>query len=246
MDTASSSSDATRAVVHVWAVPLRQPMAAVDAAARLLAPDEHARAARFHFARDRDRFIVARAALRRILGGCLGVEPAAVQFAYSAAGKPDLAPVHEARDRLSFNLSHSHELAVVAVAGGAPLGVDVEHQREVPDLLDLARRFFAPGEAAQLLRLPPEEQPGAFFRCWTRKEANLKATGDGIAAGLDRFEVAFAPGEPAALRRTDDDPAEAARWSIIDLALEAGYAGAVAVRAVGVDVRVEGQPRPSR
>ncbi len=220
--------------VVVWTVPLVQSAAVVARCADLLAPDEHARAGRYYFARDREHFVVARAALRLILAGCLGTKPALLQFNYSSAGKPSLAP-GQGRP-LAFNLSHSHELALVAVTDGREVGVDVEHARELPELADIARRFFSPREAARLLALPVAEQPAAFFRCWTRKEAYLKARGDGIVAGLDRFDVSFLPGEPPALLRTLDDPAEAARWTLLDLSPAAGYAAAVAV--TGLNPRI--------
>lgn len=215
-------------VVAVWTVHLAQPPAVVARGGSLLSPDEQARAARFHFDRDREHFIVARAALRLILGECLGAEPATLRFSYSSAGKPSLAP--GSGRALAFNLSHSHELALVAVTGGRTVGVDVEHARDLPELADIARRFFSPREAAALLARPAAEQPADFLRCWTRKEAYLKARGEGIVAGLDRFDVSFLPGEAPALLRTLDDPGEAARWTLLDLAPAPGYAAAVAVR----------------
>ena len=221
------SALATNQAVLVWPVPLVQSAAMVARCAGLLSPDEHARAGRYYFTRDRAHFVVARAALRLILASCLRAEPAALRFNYSSAGKPSLA--HRQSRPLAFNLSHSHELALVAVTGGREVGVDVEHARELPELADIARRFFSPREAARLLALPVAEQPAAFFRCWTRKEAYLKARGDGIVAGLDRFDVSFSPGEPPALLRTLDDPAEAARWTLLDLSPAAGYSAAVAV-----------------
>ncbi len=221
------------ATVWVWQIDLVQPVAVVQQAARLLSADEQARAARFYFARDRDRFVLARAALRQILGRCLAADPAALAFAYSPAGKPTLSAAAgtQAGPTLHFNLSHSHTLALAAVTRGAHVGVDVEHQRDLPELASIARRFFSPRESERLLGLTPAEQPAAFFRCWTRKEAYLKGRGTGIVGGLDRFDVSFAPGEAPALLRTLDDPAEAARWSLHDLAPAAGYAGALAVAA---------------
>lgn len=216
--------------VTVWQIALPQPPRVVEQAAQLLSADETARAARFYFDRDRHHYIVARAALRQLLGQRLGLAPEAVSFQYGPAGKPALAPA-QATPSLSFNLSHSHELALVALADGAELGVDVEYWRDLPDLLDLARRFFSPREAARLLALPAAEQRSAFFRCWTRKEAYLKARGDGLAGGLSSFDVAFETGQPPALLRTLDNPSEAARWSLLDVTPAPLYAGAVAVAA---------------
>ena len=217
--------------VTVWQVSLVEPDDVVAAAAGVLSADETARAARFVFERDRHRFILARAALRHVLADCLGLRPAAVRFSYSSAGKPALDPALApgSRATLAFNLSHSHELALIAVTHGRELGVDIEYHRELPDLMDIARRFFSPREAARLLALAPAEQPDAFFRCWTRKEAYLKARGDGIVGGLDRFDVSFEAGAIPAILSTLDDPSEAARWSLLDLVPAPHYAGAVAV-----------------
>jgi 4'-phosphopantetheinyl transferase len=225
--------------VRAWRIELRQPPAAVARAAALLAPDERERAARFHFERDRERFVLARGALREILAGCVGAEPAALRFVYSAAGKPALAPGLAAGTPLSFNLSHSHQLALLAVTSGAAIGADVEHARDLPDLVSMARRFFAPGESRRLLALPREAQAAAFYRCWTRKEAYLKARGEGLPGGLDRFEVAFGLDERPALLATHDAPAEAAHWSMLDLDLGPGYAAAIAVRATNTQMVVE-------
>jgi 4'-phosphopantetheinyl transferase len=214
-------------VVRLWAVPLD----AGGAGEALLSADERVRAGKFFRDRDGARFVAARAGLRQVLAACLGAEPGALRFVYSAVGKPSLAPEFQPDPPLDFNLSHSHDLALVAVTRGASLGVDVEHEaRALPDLPAMARRFFSPHEAAAMLGLPAEQQPGAFMRCWTRKEAYLKARGDGIAGGLSRFDVSVAPGEPPALLRTADDPDEARHWTLFDVAPAPGYTAAVAVR----------------
>jgi 4'-phosphopantetheinyl transferase len=224
----------------VWQVPLDRPPAEVDRAWALLAADERQRAARSVFERDRVRYVLARAGLRRILGGWLSVEPADVRFTYAPAGKPALDPRVLSSPPPQFNLAHSHDLALVAVTPEAPIGVDLEYARAVDDLARLADRFFAPGEAAQLLALPAAEQPAAFYRCWTRKEAYLKARGDGISGGLGRFEVAFLAGDEPALLRTPDDPPEAERWTMLGVPVPPGYTAAAAVRATSV--RLETRP----
>lgn len=178
--------------VHVWAVDLREP--APDALAQLSA-EEIERAARFQFERDRRRFVAARAGLRRVLGAYLGCGAREIRFEAEAMGKPRTAGIE-------FNLSHSHELALVAVAGGTAVGVDVEYLRPQPDAVAIARRFFPPAEAAAV-----GEDPGVFFRVWTQREAWLKAEGAGLA-GLGRER-------PAA-------------WTVLDLEPAAGYVGAVA------------------
>lgn len=223
--------DPTVHTVYVWQVALAQTNAVVEDAARVLAPDEMARAARFVFDRDRRRFLLTRAALRHVLGERLGLTPEAVRFSYSPAGKPFLAPPlgEEPPADLAFNVSHSHELALLGLSYGRSLGVDLEYRRNLPDLLEIAQRFFSPREAVRLRAVPPAEQAAAFFRCWTRKEAYLKARGDGLMAGLDRFDVSFLAGEPPALVNTMDDPGETARWTLFDLIPAPDYAAAVAV-----------------
>ena len=163
-----------RGDVHVWYVDLAVEAETQRRLAAGLSEDEGARAARFVFARDTRRFVVARSALRALLAGYLDVTAAALAFAYGPHGKPAL---DGGRAVLGFNLSHSGEVAVVAVGWDRALGVDVELWRPLPDLVALAARSFAPRELAVLDALPETERPEAFFRCWTRKEAFIKATG---------------------------------------------------------------------
>jgi phosphopantetheine--protein transferase-like protein len=220
--------------VHVWRAGLDRDESAVRAFRRLLSPQEQERADRFHFHKDRRHFTVARGLLRTLVARHLGCRPEEVQFRYNAHGKPLLAEAGPAD--LRFNVSHSHGLALFALTRGRDVGVDVERAR--PDFAgeDLARRFFAPAEVAVLLALPAEQRREAFFACWTRKEAYIKAVGKGLALPLDRFEVSLRPGEPAALLAVHDDPREVARWSMRHLDPGPGYAGALAVE--GYDWRL--------
>ena len=193
-----------------------------------LSTDEQERAARFHFEADQLRFIVSHAALRRILGAYVDGPPGDLRFAYGPKDKPRLVDECGGRE-VRFNLSHSGDVALVAVTGAHEVGVDVERIRELADRDRLARRFFSPQEVAVLERLPSENRSEAFFTCWTRKEAYLKALGGGISIGLDQFDVSPVPGEPAALLRHRTDPGETSRWSLHDLEPGPGYAGALAV-----------------
>jgi 4'-phosphopantetheinyl transferase len=212
--------------VHVWRIALAVPDAEQAERAAVLARDEVARAARFHFERDRRRWTAARGAVRAVLAGYAGVPAASLAFRVGPHGKPALdGPA--ARAGLDFNVSHSGDLALCAVTHERAVGVDVEAIR--PDFAtgEVARRFFAPAEVAALEALPPAERVEAFFACWTRKEAYIKARGTGIALGLDRFEVSLAPGRPVALLATQDGPVAAARWRLGALAPGEGYAGAL-------------------
>jgi len=216
-----------RDAVTVW--PIRIDGVGEAAEARLagvLSNDETARAARFRFVRDRRAFVVSRAALRLLLGAYLKAEPETLAFELGAHGKPHIAGA----TRVHFNVSHSGGLALAAFATGCEIGVDVEAIRTLPDRDAVARRFFHAEEAADLAALPERERDGAFFSCWTRKEALLKASGAGLTAPLDRFRVNLIAGEPARVLHVDGDTELAFRWNLHALPLDAGYAGAVAYR----------------
>ncbi len=202
---------------------------------RTLTDDEVERAERFHFDKDRDRYIVARGLLRKILGGYVGKKPQKLRFRYSDYGKPELTDEAKGQN-INFNLSHSHGLALYGVTRNRGIGVDLELIRA--DFADekIAERFFSPREVATLRSLPKEVQARAFFNCWTRKEAYLKALGDGLSRPLGDFEVSLVPGEPAKLLRVGWDPAERDRWSLQALEPALGYVGAVAVE--GQDCRI--------
>lgn len=214
--------------VGVWRIGLDADEGTLADLAGCLDAAEQARAAAFHFARDRRRFIVSHAATRHILARYLDVTAAAVRFTHGARGKPRLAPPFHTSG-LHFNLSHAGELALLAVAQGRPVGVDVEHIRPLPDALSLAETFFAPAETAQLrplLGTPLGER--LFFTCWTRKEAFIKATGDGLSRPLASFVVTFLPGDPPALlNAATRRPIEG--WTLIPLDPGPDYVAALVV-----------------
>lgn len=212
--------------VHVWRVPLAPPAAQVAALGQTLGEDERARAARFHFERDRTAYTVARGALRTLLGRYLGRDAAELAFGYRDKGKPYLAA--PPGDALRFNVSHSGGLALLAFVRGREIGVDIEQRRPMLDLLGLAHTSFSPGEYAAFCALPPADQLHAFFSCWSRKEAFIKATGEGISQ-LAAFDVSLAPSEPARLLRVDGEPPGRLRWSLQDLPAIPGYAAALVV-----------------
>jgi 4'-phosphopantetheinyl transferase len=215
--------------VHLWRVNLARPEETVAALHLFLAPDEQERAARFHFQRHRDRYIVGRGALRDLIGQYLDRPPASIQFRYSDHGKPQLAAVMDAPD-FRFNVTHAKTLALIAFTWGREIGVDVEFVRRLDDALAIAERHFSPREFAQFRRLPPQQRVEAFFNCWTRKEAFIKAIGEGLSHPLDTFDVSFAPGETAVLRQVDGSPAKAARWRLESLTPAPGYIAALLVK----------------
>lgn len=218
--------------IHVWPAWLDQPPAVVRRLAQSLSGDERLRAERFRFEQDRRRFSVGRGLLREILARYLGVAPSRVEFRIGPYGKPALAGLSSADD-FRFNVSHSHGLALYAFGRNREVGVDLEYVRPVPDADEIAERCFAPGERAVLCALPPRERHRAFLRCWTRKEAYIKAVGDGLTRPLDGFEVSLAPGEPARLVSVAAAPGEASRWWLEDLAPAPQYVAALATEGHG-------------
>lgn len=214
--------------VHVWRVSVSQAEPSVTHLSKLLDEEESKRAARFHFEQDRVRFIVARAGLRIILSQYLKIDPAAIEFSYSAYGKPGLGRVHS-DSVLQFNLAHSDDLAVYAFSSRRELGIDVEHMRREVAGDEIAERFFSGAEVDELRSFSAEKRLEAFFNCWTRKEAYIKARGEGLTFPLGNFVVSMAPGKPAGLLTVQGAPQEAERWSLQELNAGDGYAAAVAV-----------------
>lgn len=193
---------------------------------RTLEEKELDRADRFHFEKDRRAFVISRGFLRNVVGRYLKTKPEGLRFSYGPYGKPALDGEHKSSS-LRFNMSHSHGVALIAVAETRELGVDVEYIRTDFASIDIARRFFSPREVAALNALPPEQQVAAFFRCWARKEAYIKAIGRGLSQPLDGFDVTLAPELPAALLRADED--DPSRWSLSDIDAGSEYAAALMV-----------------
>jgi 4'-phosphopantetheinyl transferase len=177
--------------VHVWAVRLDDTSVDLEGGRELLSLDERARAARFHFERDRRRYLIAHIALHRILNRYLQIDPATLVFELGSNGKPKL-PTALASTGVEFNLSHSNEMALLAIKRGSEVGVDIEYVKSDFKFHEIAERFFTAKEVAALRRLPSDLQRQAFFQCWTSKEAFLKAKGTGLSGKLDEVEIARA------------------------------------------------------
>jgi 4'-phosphopantetheinyl transferase len=217
--------------VHVWRVPLDSPAAVLEPLAATLSLEERARAEKFFFDRDRNAYIAARGALRQLLARYLGRPPRELQFAYESRGKPFLASPAVAQP-LNFNVAHSRNIALLAFSAGPPVGVDVEFIRTDIASEEIAVRYFAPQEVAELRALPPEQRPEAFFLGWTRKEAYIKALGDGLQIPLASFCVSLTPSEPATL-----ESADSSRWTLRNLSPGPGYAGALVAEGKNWNLR---------
>jgi 4'-phosphopantetheinyl transferase len=209
--------------VHIWRIALDCAATSAATLRATLSLEEEQRAARFRSPELYAQWTVARGALRCILATYAQCEPSVLVFRAGPHGKPALAwPVQD----IPFNLSHTNGLALVAIAGSGRVGIDAEIVRSKIEVEDLSRRFFAPAEAAEILALSPDARLAAFFTCWTRKEAFVKALGGGLSVPLDRFQVSVRSDEPARLVWVDGE--ESDRWSLLDVG-EPGVAAALAV-----------------
>jgi 4'-phosphopantetheinyl transferase len=219
----------------IWAAVLDLPARAAGEISKVLSSEERERAARFRFEKDQIQYIASRSFLRAILGQFLEIDPKVVRFRYNAFGKPLLADEFTA-SRIEFNLAHSKGLGLFAVTLDRAIGVDVEQHR--PDLatMEIANRFFAPEEVKALTAIQPSSRLEAFFECWTRKEAFIKARGMGLSLPLDKFTVAFGPNRAPALLSADEGATTAANWTLADLSPADGYSGAVAIEQPDVTV----------
>jgi len=218
--------------VQLWVVRLEASDSTFARAFSWLSPDEIERADRFHFDKHRKAFVLGRAALRALIGGYLRFPPEEASFNYGPKGKPALS---RPPAPLFFNMSNSGDLAAYAFTFDCEIGVDVEHRRRLLEIESIAQRFFASEEVAELMGLSEAERPDGFFNCWTRKEAYIKAVGEGLSVPLDSFRVTLQPGVPARMVDLHGSTAAAEHWTLHAFTPEPEYAGAIAYRD---------QPRP--
>jgi len=214
--------------VHVWMAWVSESTAAIPVLAELLSSVEKQVAERFLRVADRERYVVAHGILRQLLGRYVGVEPAELVFEAGKFGKPALVLGAELPP-VSFNMAHSGDVILYAVAGGRRVGIDVEAVRMDRDLMELAESQFARDEIEALRVLEPIERAAAFYRCWTLKEAYVKARGEGLGFSLKEFSVTFGNREEPGVRWVSDDPQVAERWSVFGLSPAPGYAAALVV-----------------
>ncbi|MCC3434017.1 MAG: 4'-phosphopantetheinyl transferase superfamily protein [Oscillatoriales cyanobacterium] len=218
--------------IHVWRVLLTQTASCLQSLEQPLSSDERTKAERFYFQKDRSQFIVSRGALRAILSRYLDIDPSALCFGYNPYGKPFLS-AEQGGNELFFNLSHSRGIALIAVTKNRNIGIDIESIRTDFPCQEIAERFFSLLENTVLRSLPLNLQHKAFFTCWTRKEAYIKAVGKGLFIPLDSFDVTLAPGEPAALLNFLENPQEVFRWRLIELISDSDMVATLAVEGDG-------------
>ena len=214
--------------VHVWRARLDVPWSwTLDEA---LCLDDRTRADRFKFESDRRRFCVARASLRLILSRYLKSKPGRLQFETGEFGKPFFAN-EKLSAGLRFNLSHSHQLALIAITRDREIGIDLEYMRSDFATDDVANHFFSTAEVQQFREVPAESKTQSFFNCWTRKEAYIKARGEGLYCPLNQFDVSVGPDTPAMLLDSRVDATDVQRWSFHNIAAGDRYAATMAVEA---------------
>lgn len=221
--------------IHVWEFPLCAAESTFANYAQLLSPEEHARASRFHFDRDSRRFTIARAVVRAVLGS-YSLSPASeLTFVSAQHGKPALA---DSATDLRFNVSHSGDMGLLGIACGREIGVDIEAIRPDVETDKLAERFFSTYERESIRNLPEEQRIPAFFRCWSCKEAFLKAQGVGLSRSLGSFDVEVNPKRPAGLLATRPAASEAKQWALHEVQTVPGYAAAIATQGTINVIRI--------
>jgi len=221
--------------VHVWYAALDRYASFTQQYYRTLSADEQSRAERFRFERDKNHFIAARGLLREILRHYLHTTPEEISFCYNPQGKPALQN-HPDNQNLMFNVSHSHGMALYAITQKKNIGIDVEQIRNDVEADKIATRFFSEQEASILYSLPIHLKTRGFYNCWTRKEAYLKARGEGLMTPLSKFSVSLTPGKPAALINCQWDPDETSRWTLHELNVDHRYIAALAVEGIPANI----------
>jgi len=217
--------------IHIWRMFLNQPTEKTQQLSQILSPEENNKANRFYFEKDRHKFILSRGTLRTILSQYLNFPPQNLKFTYSKQGKPTLlteTPIY-------FNLSHSHEITLYAITLNREIGIDLEFLRPITEAENIVKNYFSNKESALFNTISSDQKPEAFFNAWTRKEAYLKATGQGLSQPLKEVEVNFTPGEPAKLLSIKGDTQKASEWTLKHLIPHPNYIACVAISAQNLE-----------
>ncbi|MEM8487946.1 MAG: 4'-phosphopantetheinyl transferase superfamily protein [Bacteroidota bacterium] len=231
-NTPPPSLSLTAGDVHVWRASFHELMPLLPHFKSLISVDEQMKAGRYRFEDNRDEYIIARGLLRHLLGSYLEQAPQSLQFFYNPYGKPALN-LGTGENRLTFNLSHAHGYILYVFTRDREVGIDLERIRPEAAHDGVAERFFSKREVNTLRALPRHAQPIGFFNCWTRKEAYIKARGEGLSIPLNQFDVSLVPGEPAALLESRVDPADTNRWTLQSIDMGTRYIAALAVEGQG-------------
>ena len=227
-ETPSADLSLLKKEVHLWRADLHLPDRNIQGLHQILSTAERMKAERLHFERNRREFIIGVGILRKILGSYLGVDPKALQFTRGKRGKPMLCDLF-ANGSIHFNMSHSEGLALYGFTRDHEIGVDIEFVRNIPEMDHIAEQFFSKRENDVFRSLPESKKKEAFFNCWTRKEAFVKAIGEGFFYPLDQFEVSFTPDEPSRLLTIDGDSQTASQWFVGSIKPASGFTAAFAM-----------------
>lgn len=219
--------------VHIWLLSLKDNINNLKDLNSFLSEDEIERAGKFHFEKDRNNYIIARGTLRKILSLYLKIEADKIEFSYNSYGMPYLNNKHNSS--LKFNLSHSGNFAIYTFTYNKNIGIDIEYISESLSCEEIADRFFSPEEVAMLKSVPEDKKKRAFFNCWTRKEACIKAVGKGLSMPLSDFTVSLIPGEPPGLIYVKDKPEAPSQWTLKELEINSDYVASVAVKGEGLE-----------
>ncbi len=221
----------------IWRLQLDYQSGELNQYKSLLSSSELIKSEKFHFDKDRNRFIISHGVLRKILSTYTGLRPEEIKISENRYGKPFVQPGTADND-IRFNISHSHRGVLLAFSSGIELGVDLEFQRSDFPTLDIVKRFFSEREIADFLSVAVSDRVQAFYNCWTRKEAYIKARGMGLSIPLESFDVSLIPGQPAELRKAPDDGI-AGEWRVMDLNVWGGYSGAICIEKEVVSIKVQ-------
>jgi 4'-phosphopantetheinyl transferase len=212
--------------VIIWLLDLNKTVFDLAWLVSLLSDSELKKSQKLVFDKDKKRYIVSHGILRILLGKYIGLPPGFVEYRFNRYGKPELN-VDINPEKIKFNLSHSHEKILFAFSRGRELGVDIEYLDPKFPTSDISKRFFSPQEVQELINLPKEQQIQGFFKCWTQKEAYIKAKGMGLSIPLDSFDVSVSPVDPAGLISNKNEPLEIFKWKIQEIQIEGNYASAI-------------------
>jgi 4'-phosphopantetheinyl transferase len=222
--------------IDVWKIDLSREDKNIFMHAQCLTKEEQARADKYVTGKKSREFIITRSALRNILGHVLNEDPRRFEFTYTGQGMPALSPATP-NQNISFNVSHSFDMSLIAITLEQPVGIDVEKVRGDIDYEKLALRYFSDNEYKAIMKYDDEQRVHAFFATWTRKEAIVKAMGTGIASGLKSFDVSVDPAGPAELKETRWGPGIPSKWTLDTIDTGADYFACLASIGSGQDIR---------